>query len=210
MLRQTPPKELGRPQDDGGSLMRRAVWNQGWWVHAKHCASPHHGPRPEGQSIDMVVIHSISLPAGVYGGGYIRQLFLNRLNTSAHSEFEALQGLQVSAHFLIRRNGLIIQFVACERRAWHAGRSVWQGRSNCNDFSIGIELEGLEGLRFERPQYQALLKLIRSIRRHHPIAHIVGHEHIAPDRKRDPGPGFDWSLLCREFKSAHLSFPEMP
>ncbi|MFN9708761.1 MAG: 1,6-anhydro-N-acetylmuramyl-L-alanine amidase AmpD [Burkholderiales bacterium] len=190
--------------------MRRAVWNQGWWAHADHCASPHHGPRPDGEAIDMVVIHSISLPAGVYGGAYIHQLFLNRLDTSAHPEFERLRGLQVSAHFLIRRDGFIVQFVSCDHRAWHAGQSNWRGRNNCNDFSIGIELEGLEGLSFEKPQYKALLRLIRSIRRHYPIAHIVGHEHIAPDRKQDPGAQFNWRHLRQELGEAGLSFPGMP
>lgn len=189
--------------------MRRAVWNQGWWSHADHCVSPNHGPRPEGMPVDMVVLHSISLPAGVYGGGYIHQLFNNRLDPLAHVEFEPLQGLEVSAHFLIRRDGQIVQFVSCGRRAWHAGRSAWAGRSNCNDFSIGIELEGLEGLTFEPAQYVSLRRLLRSIRGHYPVQCLVGHEHIAPERKADPGPGFDWQRLRRELGWPDAYFPQL-
>ncbi len=200
---------VGVCRDSLRVLMRRAVWSRGWWAHADHCVSPNHGPRPEGVVVDMVVIHSISLPAGVYGGPYIHQLFRNCLDPSAHPEFDPLRGLEVSAHFLIRRDGLVVQFVSCDRRAWHAGRSSWGGRSNCNDFSVGIELEGLEGLSFELAQYRALLRLIRSLRRRYPIGHIVGHEHIAPDRKRDPGPGFDWRQLRRELGRPDTYFPQL-
>jgi AmpD protein len=159
--------------------------------------------------VDMVVLHSISLPAGVYGGPYIHQLFNNRLDPAAHVEFEPLRGLEVSAHFLIRRDGRLVQFVSCDRRAWHAGRSAWAGRTNCNDFSIGIELEGLEGLTFEPAQYVSLRRLLRSIRGHYPVRSLVGHEHIAPDRKADPGPGFDWQRLRRELGWPDAYFPQL-
>jgi len=168
-------------------------WQQGWWVPARSVLSPNHGPRPEGAAIDLVVLHSISLPPGVYGGDAIERLFTNTLDTAAHPYFEALRGLEVSAHFVIRRDGESIQFVDCERRAWHAGRSSWQGRDGCNDYSVGIELEGLEGQPFEPAQYQALERLLQALVTRYPaITTVVGHEHVAPGRKADPGPGFDW------------------
>ena len=187
----------------------RSVWNEGWWSGAAHCPSPNQGPRPEGMAVEMVVLHSISLPAGHYGGPQIRQLFTNTLDISSHPEFEALRGLEVSAHFLIRRDGQVVQFVSCERRAWHAGRSIWKGRDNCNDFSIGIELEGLEGLDFESAQYARLGPLLRSIRRRYPVEMVVGHEHIAPGRKGDPGPGFQWRALRLQLGWADQRFPEV-
>jgi AmpD protein len=152
--------------------------------------------------VELVVLHSISLPPGEYGGDAIEQLFTNRLDWSAHAYFEQIRGLQVSAHFLIKRTGQVVQFVSCEQRAWHAGLSVWRGRDNCNDWSIGIELEGLEGEAFERVQYDVLAKLLQALRGHYPVREIVGHEHIAPGRKADPGPGFDWLALA-----AHPKFP---
>ena len=142
------------------------------------------------------MLHSISLPAGQFGGPWITDLFLGRLDTRAHESFTALAGLRVSAHFLIRRSGAVLQFVDTRRRAWHAGLSCWQGRKNCNDFSIGIELEGLEGDGFEPAQYGALARLLRSLARQFPIQAVVGHEHVAPGRKRDPGAGFDWRRLA--------------
>ena len=143
--------------------------------------------------IDLVVVHSISLPPGQYGGSEIEQLFTNQLNFDAHPYFQHIRGLEVSSHFVIRRNGHVQQFVSSWDRAWHAGASQWQGRSNCNDFSIGIELEGLEGQAFEPIQYAQLALLCDELRNHHPLRGIAGHEHIAPDRKQDPGPGFDWT-----------------
>lgn len=187
----------------------RAVWAEGWWNGAVHCPSPNQGPRPEGTVVDMVVLHSISLPAGHYGGAQIRQLFTNTLDPSAHPEFEALRGLEVSAHFLIRRDGQVVQFVSCERRAWHAGSSSWRGRENCNDFSIGIELEGLRGLGFEAAQYARLVQLLRSIKRRYALKMVVGHEHIAPGRKGDPGPGFQWRALRLQLGWADQRFPEV-
>ena len=182
--------------------MRRAVWRAGWVHGARACPSPNQGPRPEGLRPWLVVLHSISLPPGVYGGDAIERLFTNRLDPAAHPAFAGLAGLQVSAHFVIRRNGQLLQFVSCDRRAWHAGQSVWRGLPNCNDHSIGIELEGLEGLAFDARQYPALLTLLRRLARHYPLREVVGHEHVAPGRKGDPGPGFDWPWLAR-----HLGWP---
>jgi AmpD protein len=172
-------------------------WRGGWWWRASRRRSPHHGPRPAGTCIDLVVLHSISLPPGEYGGPYIEDLFLGRLDPRAHPYFETLRGLRVSAHFLIRRDGRLLQFVDGDRRAWHAGASSWRGLDNCNDRSIGIELEGLEGRPFEGPQYASLVQLLRALVRRYPLREVVGHEHVAPGRKLDPGPGFDWRRLRR-------------
>jgi N-acetyl-anhydromuramoyl-L-alanine amidase len=169
----------------------RRVWHAGWWRGAQRCNSPNQGPRPPGTAISMVVLHSISLPPGQYGGPQVQALFTNRLDHDAHPYFESLRGLQVSAHFFVRRDGRCMQFVSCDRRAWHAGASQWEGRSNCNDFSIGIELEGLEGQRFAPAQYRSLLRLLRAVERRYPVHDLLGHEHIAPQRKADPGAGFD-------------------
>ena len=174
---------------------RPAHWQGGWHTQARHIASPNHGPRPDGASIDLALIHSISLPPGVFGGDFIEALFCNTLDCSAHPYFAALQGLEVSSHFVIRRDGELLQFVDVERRAWHAGRSHWHGRDNCNDFSVGIELEGLEGEAFETPQYHRLATLLTDLCARWPVRDIVGHEHVAPGRKQDPGPGFDWAHL---------------
>lgn len=148
----------------------------------------------------MVVLHSISLPPGHYGGDGIERLFTNQLDWTADPYYQGIRGLKVSAHFLIRRQGKLLQFVSCDRRAWHAGDSSWRGRGDCNDFSIGIELEGLEGEAFEAAQYRTLAQLLRALQRRYPVAEVVGHEHVAPARKRDPGPGFDWKLLARQLR----------
>lgn len=151
---------------------------------------------------ELVVVHSISLPPGCYGGDEVQRLFTNRLDVAAHPYFAQLQGLQVSAHFYVRRGGAVLQLVDVGRRAWHAGRSQWQGRDNCNDWSVGIELEGLEGQWFESAQYTALARLLQALQQPCPqIAQVVGHEHVAPGRKADPGPGFDWHLLQAETAS---------
>ncbi len=167
-------------------------------------ASPNHGPRPRGTTVDLLVLHSISLPPGVYGGDEVERLFTNRLDPTAHPYFERLRGLRVSAHFFIRRDGELLQFVDCERRAWHAGASSWRGRANCNDYSIGVELEGLEGERFEAAQYRALVRLVRGLRRRFTLAEVVGHEQIAPGRKSDPGPGFDARALGRALRRSSV------
>lgn len=182
-------------------------WREGWLHLAHPRPSPNFGPRPAASVIDLIVIHSISLPPGQYGGDAIERLFTNRLDWSAHPYFETIRGLQVSAHFLIRRTGEPLQFVSCDQRAWHAGASCYRGRDNCNDDSIGIELEGLEGEPFESVQYEALSMLCETIATHYPIAHVAGHEHIAPGRKNDPGPGFDWAQLHRRLGWPANRFP---
>jgi AmpD protein len=147
--------------------------------------------------VTLAVLHSISLPPGQYGGDAVERLFTNTLDHAEHPDFDGLRGLRVSAHFFIRRDGRVWQFVSCDARAWHAGASHWGGRDDCNDFSLGIELEGLEGEPFERAQYVALVRLLRAMAKRYPIDAVVGHEHIAPGRKHDPGPGFDWRTLAR-------------
>ena len=146
-------------------------------------------------------------PPGVYGGSEIEQLFTNRLDWDAHPYFGEIRGLQVSSHFLIRRDGELVQFVDADARAWHAGVSSWRGRTQCNDDSIGIELEGLEGDRFEAAQYCRLAELCEAIRSRYPIRHIAGHEHIAPGRKFDPGGGFDWQKLQQTLGWDTACFP---
>ena len=172
-------------------------WRDGWWRHARACPSPNFGPRPAGAAVTLAVVHSISLPPGEYGGDAIERLFTNTLDCDAHPYYERLRGLEVSAHFVIRRDGELLQFVSADARAWHAGQSSWRGRGNCNDWSLGIELEGLEGERFETAQYARLATLLAALARRHPLAEVVGHEHVAPGRKHDPGPGFDWPRLAR-------------
>ena len=172
-----------------------SLWQQGWCRLARAVHSPNFGPRPPRTAVDLLVLHSISLPPGEYGGPYIEQLFTNTLDFDAHPYFQSIRGLQVSAHFVVRRDGSILQFVSCDDRAWHAGVSSWNGRSQCNDNSIGIELEGLEGHTFAPEQYPALAQLALAIAAQYPIAQVVGHEHIAPGRKHDPGAGFDWRDL---------------
>lgn len=164
----------------------------GWLSGVCRIASPNCDSRPPGTAIELLVVHNISLPPGEFGGGAVSQLFTNTLNTDAHPYYKQLEGLKVSAHFLIRRDGAIIQFVPCGKRAWHAGGSSWRGRSACNDFSIGIELEGSDNVPFNDQQYAALARLTRLLRRSYPIRAIVGHADIAPGRKTDPGPCFDW------------------
>lgn len=177
-------------------------WSQGWYVGARVCASPNCGPRPLPGETPLAVLHSISLPPGEFGGDAIEQLFTNRLDWDAHSYYAQIRGLTVSAHFLIRRGGELVQFVACDERAWHAGESCWRGRNNCNDYSIGIELEGLEGEPFERDQYTTLVTLLRTLEQHWGVHEVVGHEHIAPGRKFDPGAGFDWTWLAQALQSS--------
>lgn len=171
------------------------LWNSGWYRQARALASPNFGARPAHAQIDLIVIHSISLPPGEFENGEVQRLFTNQLDWNAHPYFQGIRGLQVSAHFFISRSGALWQFVSCHDRAWHAGNSTYRGRGNCNDDSIGIELEGLEGGRFEPAQYAALVALCAALLQAYPIAHIAGHEHIAAGRKQDPGPGFDWQLL---------------
>jgi AmpD protein len=177
---------------------RDPLWDAGWYRFARRLDSPNFGARPAGAQVDLVVVHSISLPPGVYGGDEVQRLFTNTLDWDAHPYFQQIRGMQVSAHFYVRRDGALWQFVSCDHRAWHAGRSHWRGRDECNDDSVGIELEGLEGSGFEPAQYEALAVICAAIAQNYPIRHVAGHEHIAPGRKNDPGAGFDWSLLQRE------------
>ena len=183
-------------------------WQDGWCLGAQACKSPNFGARPSQAVIDLIVVHSISLPPGVYGGGEVQQLFTNQLNWDAHPYFQSIRGLEVSSHFFIERTGKVWQFVSCNDRAWHAGKSAYRGKENCNDHSIGIELEGLEGDTFDDLQYESLGRLCTALGRHYPIAHIAGHEHIAPGRKKDPGPGFDWQRLQNSVAWPHQYFPE--
>jgi AmpD protein len=157
---------------------------------------------------ELIVIHSISLPPGEYGSDAIERLFTNRLDWDAHPYYAQIRGLEVSSHFVVRRDGELLQFVSCDERAWHAGASRWRGRGNCNDFSIGIELEGLEGSTFEPAQYETLLVLLRRLARRYRIAGVAGHEHIAPGRKHDPGPGFDWPRVVAALHWPRRCFPE--
>lgn len=184
-----------------------ALWQGGWYRYARALASPNFGPRPADAQIDLLVIHSISLPPGEFDNGNVQRLFTNQLDWDTHPYFQSIRGLQVSSHFFITRSGALWQFVACGDRAWHAGESNYRGRSNCNDDSIGIELEGLEGGTFEAPQYETLAGLCAALLQAYPIAHIAGHEHIAAGRKQDPGPGFDWPLLQRSLASPAGFFP---
>jgi AmpD protein len=167
----------------------------GWLAGAERVESPNSDERPAATAIELVVIHGISLPPGEFGADHVARLFTNALEFEQHPYFETLRGLRVSAHFLVRRDGRLLQFVSCARRAWHAGASSWQGRSACNDYSIGIEFEGTDELPYERRQYRVGSKLIDALRAAYPIRWIAGHSDIAPGRKTDPGPSFDWASL---------------
>lgn len=180
--------------------MKRAVdaaHDAGWLSAARRIPSPNCDERPAGESACLVVIHAISLPPDEFGGPGIIQLFTNRLDPEAHAYFREIRDLRVSSHFLIRRDGELIQFVPCSRRAWHAGVSIWAGRESCNDFSIGIELEGCDQLPFEEAQYLTLDRLLAELRHRYVIEAVVGHSDIAPGRKIDPGPYFDWHRVRR-------------
>lgn len=202
-LPEMPPGADARPP----AAAHAALWHQGWLRTATPCPSPNFGPRPDGACTDLIVVHSISLPPGIYGTGDVQRLFTNQLDWDAHPYFQTIRGLQVSSHFFITREGAVWQFVSADERAWHAGQSFWRGRPRCNDDSIGIELEGLEGETFEPAQYQSLVQLCQQIRAQYAVAYIAGHEHIAPGRKNDPGPGFSWSRLQQELDWPAAMFP---
>ena len=165
---------------------------QGWFSGVRRVVSPNFDVRPSHTPISLLIIHSISLPPNEFGGDGVRRLFTNTLDTEAHPYYEQLKGVKVSAHFFIRRNGEVVQFVSCHCRAWHAGASLWGGRVRCNDFSIGIELEGSDFVPFADAQYCSLAYLTRRLRRNYQLHDIVGHSDVAPERKTDPGPHFDW------------------
>ena len=176
---------------------RLAIDERGFANLARQVRSPNHDARPPGTAITLAVVHGISLPPGEFGGEGIAQLFTNRLDPGAHPYYASIAGIRVSAHFLIQRTGALIQFVGCNDRAWHAGASLWKGREHCNDFSIGIELEGVDDVAYPAAQYTMLARLVRTLRRRYPISDITGHSDIAPARKTDPGPAFDWARLRR-------------
>lgn len=165
---------------------------QGWFSGMRHVASPNCDARPPGVPVSLLIIHNISLPPDEFGGHGVEQLFTNVLNPEEHPYYAQLHGVKVSAHFFIRRSGETVQFVSCQRRAWHAGVSNWQGRTRCNDFSIGIELEGSDFVPFADAQYRSLSYLTRRLQQIYLIRDIVGHADVAPGRKTDPGPYFDW------------------
>lgn len=184
------------------------LWLDGWYQFSARLASPNFGPRPTGVAADLIVLHCISLPPGQYGGDEVERLFSNQLDWNRHPYFKSIQGMEVSAHFFIRRQGELQQFVSTDHRAWHAGASHYHGRDNCNDYSIGIELEGVAGDHFEDSQYETLTSLCAAILQRYPITGVVGHEHIAPGRKNDPGNGFDWRRLQQALGLPPKSFPE--
>ncbi len=187
---------------------RDGLWDGGWYRFARRLDSPNYGQRPPGAVVDLLLIHSISLPPGQYGGDEVQRLFTNTLDWNAHPYFKSIEGMQVSSHFYIRRNGELWQFVSCDERAWHAGVSSYRGRDNCNDDSVGIELEGLEGASFEAAQYETLGSLCAALGQRYPVQHIAGHEHVAPGRKADPGPGFQWAELQQTLGWSSRYFPE--
>jgi AmpD protein len=176
----------------------------GFLAGARRVDSPNFDSRPAGSAVTLLVVHAISLPPGHFGGDAIERLFTNRLDPGAHASFAALAALRVSAHFLLRRDGELLQFVALDKRAWHAGVSCWRGREACNDFSVGVELEGDETQAFSDVQYAGLVALANELRRCMPLRDIAGHEDVAPQRKRDPGPRFDWPRLLRALAQGDL------
>lgn len=195
---------------------------QGWCDGAVRHDSPFFDVRPEGVEIDLLVIHNISLPGGHFGGPHVSDLFTGRLDYNADPSFADLRGLQVSAHFFVRRDGALVQYVSTDQRAWHAGQSSFDGRPQCNAYSIGIEMEGSDFQPFQPAQYRALVALTAALAQRHPLAQVRGHAHIAPGRKTDPGPFFDWDVYRESWQLAlHeqpalalttrvLGFPSMP
>lgn len=199
-------------------MMRFQIGEDGWAADAARVPSPNFDARADGLPVSLLVIHNISLPPGQFGGGYIEDLFCNRLDCDVHPYFDQLRTLRVSAHFLVRRDGGVMQFVSGNDRAWHAGVSNFCGRERCNDFSIGIELEGTDFEPFDPRQYESLAALTLALCARYPLADVAGHEHIAPGRKTDPGPFFDWEHFRKSLiqkgqgmQTASMpSFPYMP
>lgn len=188
---------LPLPVPDGASWRSAGRGAAGAW---RRVDSPNHDARPEGETVRLIVIHAISLPPDEFGGPGVEQLFTNTLDPAAHPYYAAIHGLRVSAHYFIRRDGGLIEFVDPDRRAWHAGMSCWEGRERCNDFSVGIELEGCDTRPFEPAQYRRLADLLRMLCRRYPVEGVVGHSDVAPGRKTDPGPCFDWAALGRALR----------
>ncbi|OXH84853.1 N-acetylmuramoyl-L-alanine amidase [Burkholderia multivorans] len=180
----------------------------GWVREARHARSPNFEARPAGAVPSLVIVHNISLPPGEFGGDAIEALFLNRLDCDAHPYYQRhLRDVRVSAHFLIRRDGELVQFVSCDERAWHAGASEFFGRPRCNDFSIGIELEGADDVPFDDAQYATLAVLARTLAARYPVDAFAGHSDVAPGRKTDPGPHFDWQRFARDAGFGAEYFP---
>ncbi len=190
MTRPRPPRGVR-----AGAATGEVIDLAGWHRRATRRKSPNCDDRPPGTRISLLVVHGISLPPGHFGGDEVARLFTNRLDPGAHPYFAGLAGVRVSAHFLIRRDGALLQFVPCARRAWHAGVSAWRGRERCNDFSIGVELEGTDTRPYTARQYERLARLVRALRSRYPISDLAGHSDIAPGRKTDPGDAFDWPRL---------------
>lgn len=176
----------------------------GWLAGVDHLASPNYGERPPGAEVSLIVLHNISLPPDEFAGDWVEDFFLNRLDPTVNPYFSTIFELQVSAHFYIRRDGRVIQFVGCDQRAWHAGKSCWCDRENCNDYSLGIELEGSDTRPFTADQYQSLWPLLDALRLRYPITAVVGHSDVAPGRKTDPGPYFDWPALRERYPALDL------
>ena len=179
--------------------------DEGWLPAARRVVSPNANDRPARASVDLLVIHNISLPPGEFGGDHIEALFTKTLDPTAHAYFAEIAHLNVSAHFLVRRDGELVQFVSTDARAWHAGESAWCERTNCNDFSVGIEMEGTDDIPYETVQYQALSRLVGALREYYPAMApdaMVGHSEIAPGRKTDPGTAFDWQILRQYLSEA--------
>jgi len=185
-------------------LTHAAIGADGWCREARRYDSPNCDARPEGVAVELLVIHAISLPAGRFGGPHIADLFTNRVDFAVDPSFADLRGVTVSAHFLVRRDGAVLQFVSCNERAWHAGVSCFGGRDQCNDFSVGIEVEGSDHVAFSPAQYQSLAVLNLALGSRYPLAVLAGHEHIAPGRKTDPGSFFRWESLAESM----LTFAE--
>ena len=186
------------------------VAQDGWLIDARACCSPHCNARPAGEAISLLVIHNISLPPGQFGGGFVQQFFAGRLDPGKHPYFALISSMRVSAHFLIERDGSIFQFVSCLDRAWHAGASRFGGRPDCNDYSIGVELEGTDTEPYTAAQYAALTSLTKALQLAYPAItpyRITGHEFIAPGRKTDPGPAFDWREYLRAL-TGHIDAPD--
>ena len=193
--------------DQASSAPGFALDAAGWVRPAHHLHSPNQDARPPGTAIELLLIHNISLPPGEFGTGHIERLFTNTLDHAAHPYFATLRGLRVSAHFLIARDGALTQFVACAARAWHAGQSVFEGRDRCNDFSLGIELEGSDAVAYTDAQYDVLARLARALFGAYPLRAVRGHEHVSAPRKTDPGPAFDWRRLARALNLGPAAFP---
>ena len=168
---------------------------EGFVKDIKHVLSPNHDSRPKDSTINLLVIHNISLPPDQYGGDYIEHFFTNQLNSSIDPYFQKIKNIKVSSHFVINREGNLIQYVSCKKRAWHAGVSEWNGKKNCNDYSIGIELEGSDHIEYTESQYEKLNQLIDCLKSYYDIKGIVGHSDIAPGRKTDPGTSFNWKKI---------------